>query len=169
MREEARIFVSLGANLGDPVGQIKEAVKRLKRVPAIRFQGASSFYFTEPVGPVEQPPFVNAVIEMESLLSAEDILVFILQIEKDLGRERSARWGPRRIDLDLLMYSGQTIESPGLRVPHPSMHERRFVLEPLAELAPEMIHSPSRKTVAQLLCELPKEGPWIKRLDEQWT
>ena len=86
-----------------------------------------------------------------------------------MGRKRTIRWGPRRIDIDLLLYAGRTIESPGLRVPHPSMHERRFVLEPLAELAPEIIHPSSGKTAAQLLSELPVGGTWIKRLDEQWT
>lgn len=169
MSEESRIFVSLGANLDEPAVQLKEAVRRLKKVPGLHFHGISSFYLTEPLGPVEQPQFVNAVAEWRTRLSPMEILASILQVEEEMGRKRTIRWGPRRIDIDLLLYAGRTIESPGLRVPHPSMHERRFVLEPLAELAPEIIHPSSGKTAAQLLSELPVGGTWIKRLDEQWT
>ena len=168
MSQEARALVSFGANLGEPARQIKEAVARLRKNKKIRFQKASSFYLTEPVGPVPQPPFVNAVAEWATELEPEEVLGILLRVEREMGRERTLRWGPRAIDLDLLLFSDRIVEIPGLNVPHPRMHERRFILEPLAEVAPEAVDPRSGKSAAELLAGLPGGGPWVRRLDETW-
>lgn len=168
MSREARIFLSLGANQGEPIHQIKKAVERLKADEGLRLSGVSSFYLTEPVGPVEQPPFVNAVAEWRTHLSPEALLAAILSVEEGMGRTRSVRWGPRPIDIDLLLYGDQNIETPGFKVPHARMHERRFVLEPLVELAPEVVHPAIGKTAAELLSNLAREGAWVKRMPDSW-
>ncbi len=168
MNQEARIFVSLGANLGEPARQMAEAVHRLKHLRELRVSKVSSMYLTEPVGPVAQPPFINSAAELWSGLSPEKILEALLGVEIAMGRQRAERWGPRHIDLDLLLYSDRIIGAPGLRVPHPRMHERRFVLAPLAELAPEVIHPRLGRTATDLLEALPSGGSWVKRVNAGW-
>ena len=168
MSREARAFVSLGANQDEPARRIKEAVGRLKEIEGLRFLGASSFYLTEPVGPIGQPPFVNAVAEWSARLPPAEFLAAILGVEEAMGRKRSLRWGPRLIDTDLLLYADRIIEAPDFRVPHPRMHERRFVLEPLAELAPGAVHPAAGKTAAELLTALPDGDAWVRRMDESW-
>lgn len=168
MSRGARAFLCLGANQDEPIGQIKKAVERLKENEGLRLSGVSSFYLTEPVGPVEQPPFVNAVAEWRVHLSPEALLDAILAVEAGMGRTRSVRWGPRLIDIDLLLYGDENIETPVFKVPHARMHERRFVLEPLVELAPEVVHPALGKTAAELLSILPREGGWVKRMPDSW-
>jgi 2-amino-4-hydroxy-6-hydroxymethyldihydropteridine diphosphokinase len=168
LSEEARVFLSLGANLDDPGGRLKDALERLRRVPGLVFRAVSSMYLTEPVGPVDQPAFVNAASEWMTRLSPEEVLAAILGVEAEMGRQRSVRWGPRRIDIDLLIYGNLTVDIPGLKVPHPLMHERRFVLAPLAEIAPEVRHPVSGKSMAELLAGLPEGGGWAKKTEESW-
>jgi 2-amino-4-hydroxy-6-hydroxymethyldihydropteridine diphosphokinase len=141
-------YVGVGSNLGDREGTIRAAVAALPGVVAV-----SELRETDPVGVTEQPAFLNGAVALETRLSPRDLLEALLAVERDLGRERRERWGPRTIDLDLLLYGGQTIDEPGLTVPHPRLHERRFALEPLAELDPELV-VPGRGTVADLLAEL---------------
>lgn len=126
-------YVGLGANLGDREGSLRRAAELLKELGPVR---VSSIRETDPVGMTNQPKFLNAVAEVDTELSALDVLERLLAIERQLGRDRSAetRWGPRTIDLDLLLYGSETIDEPGLIVPHPRLAERRFVLEPLHEL-----------------------------------
>ena len=143
-----RAFVGLGANLGDREGTIRTAAEL---IGAARL---STLRETEPWGVVDQPPFLNAVAELETALTARVLLDSLLEVEQELGRVRSGeRWGPRTIDLDLLLFGDETIDEPGLTVPHPRLHERLFVLEPLAELAPDAV-VPGRGEVAALLAEL---------------
>jgi 2-amino-4-hydroxy-6-hydroxymethyldihydropteridine diphosphokinase len=143
-----RAYVGLGANLGDREGTIRAAVAALPGVLAV-----SSLRETEPVGLTDQPRFLNGVAALETELSARDLLDTLLALERRLGRERRERWGPRTIDLDLLLFGEEAIDEPGLTVPHPRLHERRFALEPLAEIAPDAL-IPGRGRVANLLAEL---------------
>jgi 2-amino-4-hydroxy-6-hydroxymethyldihydropteridine diphosphokinase len=141
-------YVGLGANLGDREATIRAAVAALPGVVAV-----SSLRETDPVGKTDQPEFLNGVAALETALSPRELLDVLLAVERSLGRERRERWGPRTIDLDLLLYGNAVIDEPGLTVPHPRLHERRFTLEPLVELDPELV-VPGRGRVSDLLAEL---------------
>ena len=143
-----RAFVGVGANLGDREATIREALAALPDVVAV-----SELRETEPVGVVDQPRFLNGAAALETELHARELLDALLEIERGLGRERHERWGPRTIDLDLLLYGGELIDEPGLTVPHPRLHERRFALEPLLDLDPEL-SIPGRGRVSELLAGL---------------
>lgn len=159
-------YVSLGANLGEPGRQLREAVDRLAREPGVRLAALSSLYRTDPVGPVPQPAYLNAAATVETSLPPRETLEALLRVERAMGRERRLRWGPRTIDLDLLLHGGAVVEEPGLSLPHPRMHERRFVLAPLAEIAPGAVHPVLGKTIAGLLAAL-GEGPGVERVEER--
>jgi 2-amino-4-hydroxy-6-hydroxymethyldihydropteridine diphosphokinase len=148
-----RIFVGLGSNLGDRERNLCEAVERLREIGAVRLSTPRD---TDPVGVADQPNFVNAVAELSSELPARELLDRLLEIERELGRDRGKeeRWGPRTIDLDLLLYGDEVIDEPGLTLPHPRLAERRFVLEPLHELAPELVLPDGRRIKDLLLLEL---------------
>jgi len=141
-------YVGLGANLGDREATIRAAVGALPGVIA-----GSALRETDPVGMTEQPRFLNGVAALRTALAPRELLDVLIAVERRLGRERGERWGPRTIDLDLLLYGGETVDEPGLTVPHPRLHERRFVLEPLAELDPELV-VPGRGPVSALLAAL---------------
>ena len=144
-------YVGLGANLGDREATIREAARL---IGALRL---SSIAETEPWGPVPQPRYLNAVAELDTPLTAHELIVHLLDVERRLGRERvGPRWGPRTIDLDLLLYGDETIDEHALTLPHPRLHERRFVLEPLAELVPER-KIPGNGTVQEALAGLQSE------------
>ena len=147
-----RAFVGLGSNLGDREATILRALARLKEESEIRVVRVSTLRETDPVGYVDQPQFLNGVVELETELPARGLLTRLLAIERKLGRTRrdGPPLGPRTIDLDLLLYGDEIIAQAGLQVPHPRMHERRFVLEPLAELAPSLV-VPGRGAVESLL------------------
>jgi 2-amino-4-hydroxy-6-hydroxymethyldihydropteridine diphosphokinase len=141
-------YIGVGANLGDREATIRAALAALPGVVAV-----SELRETEPVGLVDQPQFLNGAVALETELSARELLETLLGIERDLGRERRERWGPRTIDLDLLLYGDETIDEAGLTVPHPRLHERRFALEPLLDLDPELA-IPGRGRVEDLLAGL---------------
>ena len=150
------VFIGIGANLGEPAQQISAAVLGLKQLPQTRFTVQSSLYRTAPVGGPDQPDYFNAVARLETMLEPQALLSGLLEIERKLGRMRSIPNAPRRLDLDLLLYGGMTIATAALTVPHPRMHERRFVLEPLLEIAPD--------------CIIPDLGPatdWYRRTLDQ--
>jgi len=128
-------YIGLGANLGQPEQQLRAAVDCLGEIDATRVIRCSKLYRTPPWGQLHQPPFVNAVAELSTALAPVALLDALLHIERRFGRDRVERWGPRVLDLDLLLYDDAIIEREGLRVPHPHMHERAFVLVPLAEIA----------------------------------
>jgi 2-amino-4-hydroxy-6-hydroxymethyldihydropteridine diphosphokinase len=148
-----RAFVGVGANLGDRRQTIETAVERLGAHERVEVTAVSTLRETDPVGVVDQPRFLNGVVELETTLPPRELLDALLDVERGLGRVRHERWGPRTIDLDVLLYGQQVVEEPGLRVPHPRLHERRFVLEPLVELDPSLV-VPGRGDVSTLLSEL---------------
>ncbi len=134
-----RCFIALGSNVGNPRKQVETAIKELTDLPKTKLLTASSLYKTKPVGFVDQPFFINAVVEIETTLDPEVLLDTLLDLEKQHGRVRGERhWAPRTLDLDILLYGDEEIDLPHLKIPHPRMHEREFVLVPLAEIAPEI-------------------------------
>lgn len=148
-------YIALGANLGDRAANLNVALDALRRTPDIEVPNASASHEYPAVGgPLDSPPFLNAAAELRTGLSAQQLLNRLLEIERSMGRERREKWGPRVIDLDLLLYGDKIIAQQDLHVPHPLMHERRFVLEPLAEIAPKLVHPVLQKTVAELLQSL---------------
>ncbi len=147
-------FIGLGANLGDPRRQLEKALARLAEAEEVEVQKVSTFYRSPPLGPPNQPDYVNAVAQVRTRLSPEELVRLLLQIERELGRTRGERWGPRLIDLDLLLYGEEEMTTSTLTLPHPEMAKRAFVLVPLAEVAPEAWHPSLRKNAAQLLAEL---------------
>jgi 2-amino-4-hydroxy-6-hydroxymethyldihydropteridine diphosphokinase len=144
------IYLSLGSNLGDREGCLREAIARLGAA-GIRVLRVSSLYETEPMEVREQPWFLNLVVEAETDLFPKRLLARTQRIELELGRKRVRPKGPRSIDIDILLYGQSVIESNELMVPHPRLAERRFVLEPLAELAPELRHPVNRRSIRELL------------------
>ena len=146
------IYIALGANIGERAGQLSAAIDEMGRA-GLRVTKQSSVYETAPVGYTEQPSFYNMVVEVESRQSSDELLKTLQQIEQRLGRERLFKNGPRTIDLDILFYNGEDIQSEHLTVPHPRMQERAFVLAPLAEIAPELVVR--GRTVASWLADLP--------------
>lgn len=160
----SRAFVSLGSNLGDRSAQLERAVESLRSTSGVRWVALSRVYETDPVGPAPQGAYLNAVAEIETDLAPRQLLERLLEIEIEGGRVRQGvRNEARTIDLDLLLFDDCCIEEEGLRVPHPRMHERGFVLEPLCDLAAERIHPTSGRTVAELAARVRDPGavrPW---------
>jgi 2-amino-4-hydroxy-6-hydroxymethyldihydropteridine diphosphokinase len=145
-------YIGLGSNMGDKMAACRTAIELLSR--AGRVVRVSSFYCTEPVGYADQEPFLNAVVKFETELSPLALLAACHVIEEELGRNRLFRWGPRTIDLDILLYGDQVVDTGELTIPHALMAARRFVLTPLNEIAPDAVHPVSGKTVSDLLKEL---------------
>lgn len=147
---KAQAFIGLGANLGDPQSQVRRAIASLGELPRTRLLAWSSLYRSAPVGVGEQPDFINAVAKIETALSARELLDELITVEARFGRDRPFPGAPRTLDLDLLLYGDRLIDEPGLVVPHPRMHERAFVLLPLAEIAADT-SVPRRGSVKTLL------------------
>lgn len=145
------VYLGLGSNISDREQQLKSAVERLDQVTDIHVQQVSSMYETKPVGYVDQPDFLNVCLHIKTSLSPEVLLQQCLDIEKELHRVRKVRWGPRTIDIDVLLYGDQIIESEQLIVPHPRMTERAFVMIPLNEIASHVIEPRSKKTIQSLV------------------
>jgi 2-amino-4-hydroxy-6-hydroxymethyldihydropteridine diphosphokinase len=154
-------YLSLGSNIGDREANLREAIARLKSAGSIL--GLSSIYETQPVEFTNQPWFLNCVVALETEKTPRELLKYALAIEAEMGRLRLRDKGPRKIDIDLLLYGDQIISEPGLGVPHPAMHQRRFVLEPLAEIAPQARHPMFNQTVNELLAAL-KGGQIVRRV-----
>jgi 2-amino-4-hydroxy-6-hydroxymethyldihydropteridine diphosphokinase len=155
MKESTTVYIGLGANLGEREATLAEALRRIDAGLRTKLLQATEPIETDPVGFEDQPKFLNAVARVETTLGPHELLDFLLRIERDLGRVRGQgpRYGPRTIDLDLLLYGEETLDEPGLQVPHPRLHERRFVLEPLAQLDPGLV-VPGRGSVSALLAGL---------------
>lgn len=146
-------FVAIGTNLGDRSANCARAIALVESA-GIRLLRCSREYRTEPWGLADQPWFLNMVIKVESDLAPRELLGALKRIEKEMGREKGCRWGPRVIDLDILLYENAVVDEPDLQIPHPRMHERQFALQPLCDLAPDVVHPLLRKTVRSLLKEL---------------
>jgi len=165
MKPFATTFVGMGGNIGDPVASFHEALNRLDQIENVSVQTVSSLYRTRPVGYENQATFINAVAKVLTRVEPLEFLDRLLQIETQLGRTRGTeRFGPRLIDLDLLLYDEQQIQLPRLTLPHPRMHERRFALEPLAEIAPQTM-VPGHGSVTVILSQLEQDGVELLRRD----
>lgn len=156
------VYLSLGSNVGARSVNLEMAISRLEEIG--RIQAVSSFYETEPVDVTEQPNFLNCVVGLETDLAPAKLMGAVLDIERDMGRRRTQDKGPRTIDIDILLIGNAVIDTPDLTVPHPALHQRRFVLEPLAEIAPEAIHPVLRKTAKQLRSALEPGTQKVRKL-----
>ncbi len=154
---EVAAFIALGANLGDPAGQVDEACGELARLPETRLTALSTLYLSKPVGYADQPDFVNAVAGIHTRLSPRDLMRALLEIEARHGRDRAFKNAPRTLDLDLLLYGALVLRETGLTLPHPRMTERPFVLVPLAEIAPDAL-IPGHARAADCLAGLPADA-----------
>jgi 2-amino-4-hydroxy-6-hydroxymethyldihydropteridine diphosphokinase len=159
-----RCFIALGANLGNPVLTVQAAILALRELPQTEFVAASSLYRTAPMGLRDQPDFINAVVELIAVLPAPTVLESLFAIEERFGRRRSVRNAPRTLDLDLLLFGDELSDDPVMTLPHPRLHERAFVLAPLAEIAPQLM-IPGRGRVAELLLQCADQQ--IEKLDPQ--
>lgn len=157
-REWHDVYVSFGSNVGDAIGQINEAISKLEEPCAVRNIRRSELFVTKPYGPVEQDDFVNGCLEMETYMNPEELVIFFHEIEDYFERDRSVRWGPRPIDLDIVFFDDYVYNSKTLTIPHADMENRMFVLEPLSQLCAGRRHPVWGKTVAQLKAELSARG-----------
>lgn len=155
-------YIGLGSNLSDPFMQLHRAVSALAELDRSRVLGVSSFYRSRPMGPQDQPEYLNAVVRLETDLDPEALLDALQAIEQDQGRVRDRRWGARTLDLDILLYGDEVIKSERLTVPHAGLHEREFVIYPLYELAPELV-IPGQGSLANLFHQCDANG--IERLE----
>ncbi len=150
---EVESFLVFGSNLGDRYGFIRKSFDSITHFPEIKLLGASGIYETEPVEVIDQPLFLNAAAHISTSLSPVELLTRLKEVEISLGRIERARWREREIDIDIIFFGNEIIESTELTIPHPRSHQRRFVLQPLNEIASSYIHPVFRKTVGQLLLE----------------
>lgn len=153
---EHLVYLALGSNLGDRAANLRAAIERL--APGLNVLRQSHIYETEPWGYADQPAFLNMVVEADTSLEPDSLLTFLKNIEAEMGREATFRNGPRLIDLDILFYDNLVLDTPPLVIPHPRLHERAFVLVPLADLAPEFLHPVLGETILHLLMQADLKG-----------
>ena len=159
-----KVFIGLGSNLDDPLSQLKKAIEYLKQYEMLNVINISNFYSSPPMGPQDQPDFINAVVEVATSLSAEQLLDELQKIEYQQGRERKQHWGARTLDLDILLYGSEVINTERLIVPHRGVSERNFVLYPLNDLVEKNFKRPELGKISELLAACPMIG--ITRLSE---
>jgi 2-amino-4-hydroxy-6-hydroxymethyldihydropteridine diphosphokinase len=166
------VYLSLGSNLGDRRANLASAIERLRGIGQVA--AISSIYETAPVGNLRQPDFLNCAAALETDKMPRQLLAATMEIERSLGRSRqtssstglAGEKGPRSIDIDILLFGTSIVETPELTIPHPAMHERRFVLEPLAEIAPEVRHPVFKRTIRELRDALPADKAWVRKLND---
>lgn len=156
------VYLSLGSNLGEREANLQQAIERLAGWGEV--VAVSSLYETEPVEVARQPWFLNCAVALQTEKMPKQLLAGLLAIEKAMGRQRKQPKGPRVIDLDILLFGNSIVDTAGLTIPHPALHERRFVLEPLAEIAPEQRHPVFKRTVRELRDALPAGGPAVRKM-----
>ena len=157
------VYLSLGSNLGDRAANLRTALRKLSDLGTVK--AVSAFYETEPVGSTAQPWFLNCAVKLDTEKMPRQLIAAVLSLEQEMGRLRNQKNGPRIIDIDILLFGTSVIETAGLRVPHPRLHERRFVLEPLTEIAPDVRHPVIKRSMRQLRDALPA-GQTVKRVVE---
>lgn len=150
----AAVYVGIGSNLAKPIAQVEQAFEELANIRQTALQACSPLYRSAPLGPPDQPDFINAVVLLDSTLIPDDLLHALQTIERAHGRIRSQRWGPRTLDLDMLLYDQLQSDDPKLTLPHPGLHERLFVLQPLLDIAPSLV-IPSLGSVRDLMAACP--------------
>lgn len=158
-------YIGIGSNMSDPRRNCLEAIDRIRQIDGCEILAVSSLYLTEPVGINGQEWYINGAAAISTELSALDLINRLLNIEADMGRVRTTRWASRIIDLDILLFGQDIINDKILTVPHPMMHIRRFVMAPMADLAPELVHPVLRKTMLEILKEIPGDEQIIKRVE----
>lgn len=156
------VFLGLGSNLGERQKFLQQATNELKKLPSSKIIWTSSVYETEPFGKPDQPKFLNACVEMETTFGPAELYLKVKAIEQQVGRMESERWGPREIDIDILVYAGMVFNNDTVSVPHNEMESRRFVLVPLREIAPDLVHPVNGLTVEELAAACKDTGKVIK-------
>ena len=161
-------YIGIGSNVRDKPFNCRYSVDKIDQLPGCHVTACSSIFKTEPVGVTGQDWYANCVVQVKVSQRPSKLIKGLIGIESDMGRIRKERWGPRIIDLDLLLFGQEIIESDNLIIPHPLLHKRRFVLEPLVQLAPDLMHPVLRLTLSQLLNRLPK-GPLVEDMPVVWN
>lgn len=163
----SRVFIGIGSNLGDRLATISRAIQDLGRLPRIRVVQMATLFETQPIGgPLPQPDFLNTVVEIDTDLPPLELLDRLQDLERSLGRQPSdIRWAPRAIDLDILLYDQCIMNDPRLTIPHVQLHRRRFALEPLAQLAPDVTHPVLHQTIRELLASLPPTAGRVEAVE----
>jgi 2-amino-4-hydroxy-6-hydroxymethyldihydropteridine diphosphokinase len=164
--QTASVYLGLGTNLGDREANLRQAIQRLEQIDGIELQEISDLYETSPVGYLDQPPFYNMVIRSTTTLSPRSLLEQVLQVENQLRRVRTIRFGPRSIDIDILLYEDRLVNEEDLQIPHPRMVERGFVLVPLFEIAGDLLIPGTNKTITQWIKQLPPTQT-VKQLNKR--
>ena len=160
-------YIGIGSNLGDKRQNCLRAIEKIEQIPGCRLTGRSDWYLTEPVGVEGQDWYVNGVISLSTAISPQELLGSLLDIEAEMGRVREERWESRVIDLDILLYGQEIIDEEDLKVPHPLMHRRKFVLVPLVQLAPDLIHPSLGVSMAELLRRVRSNGQEVVPLEDR--
>ena len=161
-----KVYLGLGSNLGDRISNLKRAVEGLEKTGEISLLSSSSYYETKPAGFEAQPKFINMAIKIETSLHPVKLLDTVKKIEKEIGRAESFRWGPRNIDIDILLYGDETVKEPELEIPHPRMEERAFVLVPLSEIGGDAKHPLTSETVEEMRAKL-QDTNSIKKVESE--
>ena len=161
-----KVFIGLGSNLDEPLVQLQSAIAQLNIIESIDIIKVSDFYTSRPMGPQDQPDYINAVAEIDTILTADELLDELQKIENNQGRIRTQHWGPRTLDLDILLYGSDVIKTERLTVPHIGMSERNFVLYPLSDLVNVDFEIPTIGNIKELLATCPIDG--LKRLNTEW-